>query len=128
MRTLTFYGDSDDRREVCNEDMWDERYVDVIKISRTTEKGEEGLYVVYSYSEKVKNGCWCIGFQPLGEDIPIPSWASTVRLSLSPDNGYSTAAAMDVPDDVFLTWYDAHGNPLETTEYERMRRDGVGDE
>lgn len=114
MKTLRFYGDSDDRREVDG-DHPAEEYADVCKVSRTFVKDglkvEEGLFVVFSYSEAIRNGCWMIGFQPIGEGEEIPEWAQDVKLALD-DNGYSTSATLTVPDDVRLTWYDKHGEEV----------------
>ena len=114
MKTLRFYGDSDDRREVDG-DCLEEEYADVCKLSRTVVKDgqevEEGLFVVFSYSEAINNGCWMIGFQPLDEGVEIPEWAQDVKLALD-DNGYSTSATLNVPDDVKLTWYDKHGEEV----------------
>ena len=94
MKTLRFYGDSDDLREVDG-DCREEEYSDVCKVWRTFiqdgQRVEEGLFVIFSYSK-----------QPLGELMKIPEWAQDVKLALD-DNGYSTSATLTVPNDVRLT-------------------------
>lgn len=114
MKTLRFYGDSDDLREVDG-DCREEEYSDVCKVWRTFiqdgQRVEEGLFVIFSYSKSINNGCWMIGFQPMGEGMKIPEWAQDVKLALD-DNGYSTSATLTVPNDVRLTWYDKYGEKV----------------
>ena len=100
-RKMVFYGDSDDRREIGGE-FCEEEYSDVARL--TTPDGS-GLYVLWSYSEKVHNGCWSIGFQQLDEDVPIPEWARMLEMSTA-DRGYSVKMTMTVPDDVKIEWVD----------------------
>ena len=81
-------------------DFSEEEYCDVAKV---TDKDGKGLYIIWSYSEKVKNGCWCIGIQQLDEDIPIPDWARDINVTMS-ERGYSVVYELNVPDDVTVEW------------------------
>lgn len=105
VKEIAFFGSSDDRREVRGI-IHDEDYHPAIKI---TASDGTGLYVVWSYSGVIKNGCWMVGFQQLDEDIPIPDWASNIRLTTAP-NGYSVKVSILIDDDCDLsfnaTWYD----------------------
>lgn len=96
---MVLYGNSDDCREIDG-DFCEEEYSDVAKI---TAPDGSGLYVIWSYSEKVHNGCWSIGFQQLDEDIPIPEWARMLEMYTA-CNGYSVKIKMMVPDDVEIEW------------------------
>ena len=100
-RQMEFYGDSDDRREISG-DFREEEYSDVVKL---TAPDGSGLYVIWSYSEKVHNGCWSIGFQQLDEDVPIPEWARMLEMSTA-ERGYSVKITMTVPDDVKIEWVE----------------------
>lgn len=100
-RQMEFYGESDDRREISG-DFREEEYSDVVRL---TAPDGSGLYVIWSYSEKVHNGCWSIGFQQLDEDVPIPEWARMLEMSTA-KRGYSVKITMRVPDDVKIEWVD----------------------
>ena len=99
MRRMIFSGNSDDCRDITG-DFCEEEYCDV---ARVLASDGSGFCVVWSYSEKVNNACWCIGFQQLDEDIPIPEWVKDVTIGTAP-NGYSVQIGMTVPDDVWVEW------------------------
>lgn len=92
MRTLKFYGCSDDLFEIegtkrGEPDEIGEGAVEVVY-------GDAGVRVwaIYAHGE---TATWMIGIEPLDEDIPIPDWP--IRMSLG-GRGYSAEIAMDVPD------------------------------
>lgn len=105
MRELSFFGDSDDCREIEGI-IGDEDYHPAVKIMASD---GTGLYVIWSYSEVINNACWMVGFQQLDEGIPIPDWASNIRLTTAP-NGYSVKVSILIDDDCDLlfnaVWYD----------------------
>lgn len=105
MEELSFFGHSDDCREIEGI-IDDENYHPAVRI---TASDGTGLYVIWSYSEVINNGCWMVGFQQLGEDIPIPDWASNIRLTTA-SNGYSVKLSILIDDDCDLlfntVWYD----------------------
>lgn len=96
MRTLKFYGASDDLFEiegtVGNEP--DERGPGTVEV--VDEETGEGLLVTASY---VLRGCWTIGITPLDEDVNIPDWNYKISLG---GRGYTTELTMDVPDSVVV--------------------------
>lgn len=104
MRTLKFYGCSDDLIEIegttGNEP--DETTGDpgIFKVSWTNAIGEaEGLYVQVQYSPENVGVCWMVGVMPLDEDIPFPDWKMDWRTY---SNGYSTELELSVPDGVIV--------------------------
>ena len=99
MKRMIFSGSSDDCRDISG-DFCEEEYCDV---ARVLAPDGSGFCVVWSYSEKVNNACWCIGFQQLDEDVPIPEWVKDVTIGTAP-NGYSVQIGMSVPDDVRVEW------------------------
>ena len=99
MKKMVIYGSSDDCR-IIGGDFSEEEYCDVAKV---TDKDGAGFCIVWSYSEKVRNGSWCIGIQQLHEDIPIPDWARDVKVTMA-ERGYSVVYELDVPDDVTVEW------------------------
>ena len=101
MKKMVIYGSSDDCR-IIGGDFHEEEYCDIAKV---TDKDGKGLYIIWSYSEKVRNGCWCIGIQQLDEDVPIPDWARDVKVTMS-ERGYSVVYELNVPDDVIIEWED----------------------
>ena len=105
MRELSFFGHSDDCREIEGI-IDDENYHPAVKIIASD---GTGLYVVWSYSEVINNGCWMVGFQQLDEDIPIPDWANNIRLTTA-QYGYSVKATILIDDDCDLlfnaVWHD----------------------
>lgn len=103
MKELSFFGQSDDCREmrgVIN----DEDYHPAVRI---TSKDGSGLYVIWRYLSDselgVRNGCWMVGFAQLDEDIPIPEWASNIRLDTY-SNGYSVKVTILLEDDIELQY------------------------
>ena len=101
MKKMIIYGSSDDCR-IIGGDFSEEEYSDVAKV---TDKDGKGLYIIWSYSEKVRNGCWCIGIQQLDEDVPIPDWARDVKVTMA-KRGYSVVYELNVPDDIIIEWED----------------------
>ena len=99
IKKMIIYGSSDDCR-IIGGDFHEEEYCDVAKV---TDSDGDGIYVIWAYSEKVNNGCWCIGFQQLDEDIPIPDWARDVKVTMA-KRGYSVEYELNVPDDVIVEW------------------------
>lgn len=97
MKELSFFGYSDDCRDIEGI-IDDEDYHPAVKIMASD---GTGLYVVWSYSEVINNGCWMVGFQQLDEDIPIPDWASNIRLTTVP-HGYSVRVSILIDDDTDL--------------------------
>lgn len=99
MKKMVISGSSDDCRDILG-DFHEEEYQDVAKAIRPN---GEGFYIIWSYSEKVKNACWSIGFCQLDEDIPIPEWAKNIRMDTA-EYGYSVRMCLEVPDDVQIIW------------------------
>ena len=99
MKRMILSGNSDDCRDITG-DFCEEEYCDV---ARVLAPDGSGFCVVWSYSEKVRNACWCIGFQQLDEDVPIPEWVKDVTIDTA-ENGYSVQIGMTVPDDVWVDW------------------------
>ena len=99
MRTLTFYGISDDLFEIkgTKGSEPDERNEGTVMVR---DENGEGCLVTASHTS---NGCWMIGVTPLDGDIEIPEW--NLRLKLG-GRGYSTELTMDVPDTVVVSNYD----------------------
>ena len=103
MRTLKFYGASDDLFEVEGtkagepDEIGSFNSITAVKIAND----HAGLIVVGVYAAhddmpKGMPGCWTIGICPLDEDIPLPDWQ--MKWSLS-DLGYSPLLAIETPDD-----------------------------
>ena len=99
MKKMVIYGSSDDCR-IIGGDFSEEEYCDVAKV---TDSEGNGFFIIWSYSEKVRNGCWCIGIQQLDEDIPIPDWARDIKVTMA-KRGYSVEYELNVPDDVTVEW------------------------
>ena len=99
MKKMIISGYSDDCRDILG-DFHEEEYQDVAKVIRPN---GEGIYIIWSYSEKVRNGCWSIGFCQLGEDVPIPEWARNIKMNMA-ENGYSVQMELEVPDDTRVEW------------------------
>lgn len=101
MKKMVIYGSSDDCR-IIGGDFSKGSYSDVAKV---TDKDGNGFFIIWSYSEKVRNGCWCIGIQQLDEDVPIPDWARDIKVTMA-KRGYSVVYELNVPDDVTAEWED----------------------
>ncbi len=103
MRTLKFYGASDDLFECEGTDTgigepdeincYDKSCVIEIKT-----RSEEGLRVVGTYAV-ADNACWMIGIAPLDENQPIPSWTISYK---NGDNGYTAELTILTPDDAVV--------------------------
>ena len=97
MRTLTFYGASDDLFECDDSAGRDTNEVGaydrpgIYKIM----DGDAGLYVVGHYAPGNVTGCWSVGVMPLDEDVPLPPWPVAMALG---GRGYSAVLTLTVPD------------------------------
>lgn len=96
MRTLKFYGCSDDLFEIEGTKAGEPDEIGCFEKPAAVNVvyGEAGVRVWAVYA-RGETGTWMIGIEPLDEDIPVPDWP--IRMGLS-DGGYSTEIAMDVPD------------------------------
>lgn len=99
MRTLKFYGVSDDLFEVEGSRSGEPDEINALgdtvelTITRGTGGNTEGLIVFGSY---LGTGVWGVGVAPLDEGKPFPDWAKHFTLN---DRGYSTELQMLAPDD-----------------------------
>lgn len=98
MKTISFYGASDDLIEVDFGDGKKEEY--------SAYRSDEEVRGSFTIGTKMRvhavygatNGCWSFAISPEDEGIPIPDWP--IRFSLAPDCPYSTLLEIDVPDDI----------------------------
>ena len=112
MRTLKFYGASDDLFEIegARGDEPDEiclcdRPVTVsLKLEPPPYDGgpevgivPEGLHVTGLYAPNDATACWMIGIAPLDEGLDMPGWPMRWRF-----DGYTTVLEIDAPDDVVV--------------------------
>lgn len=103
MRTLKFYGASDDLFEIegTTREEPDEigcyGHGATVRVS-TPEK--EGLFVTAEYA-LCGEATWMIGISILDEDVSLPNWP--MRWSAA---GYSTVLEIDVPDEARVTRLD----------------------
>jgi hypothetical protein len=105
MRTLKFYGASDDLFEIegtAGAEPDEIGCFDSIPAVKIT--GEDcGMIVVAAYAALDAMpggmpGCWAIGICPLDEDVPLPGWDMRWRTE-----GYSAVLEVDVPDGVVVS-------------------------
>jgi len=103
MRTLKFYGASDDLFECEGTNTgigepdeincYDEPCIIEIKTE------SEGLRIVGEYAV-ADNACWMIGVAPLDEDQRIPSWPISYK---NGTNGYTAELTILTPDDAVVS-------------------------
>ncbi len=107
MRTLKFYGGSDDlfeiegtvRTEPDEEGCYDRPAIANIKAA----EGELNIVAVYA-PKGCDVGCWAIGIMPADEDIPIPPWPVSFKLNeIRPGKGYSAELTIPAPDDAVVS-------------------------
>ncbi|WP_454917347.1 hypothetical protein [Xanthobacter sediminis] len=105
MRTLKFYGSSDDLFEIDGTGRGEPDEIGCFQGIPAVKVANEhtGLIVVAVYAAHDSMppgmpGCWTIGLCPIDEDIPLPHW--DMRWSAK---GYSTLLEVDVPDDVIVS-------------------------
>lgn len=97
MKTLTFYGSSDDN--FCYD--VDGSGGDEIGSSNAiwsviNPHTGEGMHVYGHYSpDDVNNGCWSVGLLQLNEDSVIPKWKTYFTYS-----GYTVELNIEAPDNV----------------------------
>jgi hypothetical protein len=98
MKTLSFYGSSDDLFEMdsSNPRESDEFSPGYVTVSVVDDVGPIGLRV---HCEYVDGGVWMLGVSQLEEDAALPDW--NVRFSTH-SRGYSALLTMDVPDDAHV--------------------------
>lgn len=101
MRTLKFYGASDDLFEIegTTGSEPDERNPGTVEIK---DADGNGLRVHCDYAVAA-NGCWMVGVAPLDEDIPIPDWPVSFKLG---GRGYTAELTMVVPDTAVVSNVD----------------------
>ena len=103
MRTLRFYGVSDDLVEIEGgiQDEPDEiGSYDAEAVLRVADKAGNGLHVHVNYAHGGPAGCWMVGISQLDEDVPLPAWP--MRWGIG-GRGYSVQLELDVPDRVRVT-------------------------
>lgn len=102
MRTLKFYGHSDDCFEIDGTTRDEPDEIGCFDGSVTVtliDANGDGLQVVGSYAKPHNTGTWMFGISLLDEDKPLPSWP--IRFSTF-ENNYSPLVEIDVPDDVVV--------------------------
>lgn len=103
MRTLRFYGASDDRFEIEGslpgepDELGCYKKPCVVKVCSPS-KGQ--LAIVGMYAPGNTAPCWSIGIMPVDEDVPIPPWQISWQTN---ENGYSTQLTILVPDDAVVS-------------------------
>ena len=107
MRTLTFYGASDDLFYMDGVRDGEPDEVDCYNRPACAKihSSEGEVCVVAMYSPKGCNvGCWTVGLMPVDEDIPIPPWPVEFKLNeIRPSVGYSAELTIVVPDDALVS-------------------------
>lgn len=101
MRTLKFYGVSDDLFELegTTGDEPDERDAGTVEIKDAEGNGLR-VFCVYGLTG---NACWAVGVAPMDQDVPIPRWLTSYKLG---GRNYSAELTMRVPDDAVVTNVD----------------------
>lgn len=99
MKTLTFYGASDDLFEVDSTVRADREEYSCYDTSCTVKvvDGDFGLFVTGLYAPSGE-GTWMIGISQLNEDIPLPPWP--MRWTA---DGYSVRLVLEVSDSTTIT-------------------------
>ena len=101
MRTIGFYGASDDLVEIegYRPGEPDEIGSDFAVLKVATD--DEGLLVVVSYNPVPGAACWMIGLSQLDEDVPLPDhW---IQRWETHERGYSVRLRLLVPDDAVIS-------------------------
>lgn len=106
MRTLKFWGESDDLFEIVGTRRGEPDEIGCFNqrngppsVLLASESDGGRLIVIASYAPgqgRDKVACWAIGIAPADEDVPLPAWP--MRWALG-GRGYSTELQIDVPDD-----------------------------
>lgn len=95
MRTLTFYGASDDLFECDDSARRDTEEIGCYRgpAMYRVQDGDAGLLVVGLYAPNNVVGCWSVGISQLDEDKPLPDWPMVFKAE-----GYSVRLVITVPD------------------------------
>lgn len=105
MKTLEFYGDSDDtfgEYRITGQDC--DNCGSGEPIQCIVDCGESGRVMVVGIYSNVAmgSGCWLIGVTKVDYDEQFPEWNFRYKES---ENSYSPGLMMDLPDDFHLNWY-----------------------
>jgi len=102
MRTLKFYGASDDLFyiEGTTKDEPDEIGCFEKVVTVWVGNEDEGLFVTGMYAPNNSSACWMVGISQFDEDMPLPDW----KMSWDVD-GYSVELTIEVPDDIAVADY-----------------------
>lgn len=100
MRTLKFYGASDDLFEIEGGRRGEPDEIDPSQCVKVT-NDHGGLVVSAHYAPGVA-ACWAIGVSQVDEDEPLPDWPMRFRTG-EPASGYSVVLEIDVPDSVEMS-------------------------
>lgn len=99
MRTVKFYGESDDLFEIDGAKRGEPDEISPGAVKVANDHG--GLIVVADYARGTTPGAsWVLGISLIDEDVPLPGWP--MRWSTH-KNGYSPLLEIDVPDDVRIS-------------------------
>lgn len=110
MRTLKFYGASDDLFEIVGTVRPEPDEIGVgespVVVKIKSSGGEVCVVALYSPGD---TACWSVGLMPVDEGVPIPPWAVSFKNhdngSRSPGCGnlYSAEMTIVVPDDAVVS-------------------------
>ena len=101
MKTLTFYGHSDDVAVAGDDEYYGIPAAFKVSggIDHSGPPREEGLIVGLSYAQlgniRSLPGTWLVGIMQLDEDVPLPPWPMRWK-----GKGYTVRLEIDVPDEV----------------------------
>lgn len=95
MKTLRFYGYSDDNFAVEGDGLTDEISCYDSAATWAVTCGNEGLIVFGMYAPGSRAPTWVVGIAPLDEDEPLPDWPMRWLFS-----GYSAVLEIDAPSAV----------------------------
>lgn len=104
MRTLKFYGASDDLFYIdgTTKDEPDEIGCFEKIVTLWVGNEDEGLFVTGMYAPNNSSGCWMVGISQVDENMPLPNWKMSWGIG---GRGYSVELTIEVPDDIAVADY-----------------------
>lgn len=102
MRTISFYGHSDDCFEIRGERKGEPDeigcYGTHVVVHLKSATAEQRLAVFGIYSPDGVDGTWVFGVGQIAEDDEVPPWP----ISISREHGYSLLLTIECPDDTTI--------------------------
>lgn len=108
MRTLKFYGASDDLFEIegTTKDEPDEIGCFNSPVTVWVGNEDEGIFITGMYAPNNSSSCWMIGISQMDEDMPLPDWEMSWGIG---GRGYSVELTIEVPEGVVVSNYTNKG-------------------